>query len=214
MRNNCESPRDNSRRHKSHKRKVCKATCFKADVLVEKTLLSVCRVPLASIVQAIIENDQQLPNFIPYAQVLMTYEITLINNSNKEISNLNIFDTLAGIVFNAGGNISAPFSSSVEVTKTPSHITAFSPTEIATRNGALVDPCASSLPPCSVSKILVQLTLGAPPNQLCEIRQVQNTITVEGNVCGHGRMQPIVEKSEIWKTESDIMLVVGVNFNL
>jgi len=195
---------------------VCQPNCYVpcidyCGLKVEKTLLSVCRVPLAAFVEALVEGAA-LPPFIPFSQLMMTYEITLTNTGDKEITNLSIVDTLASLIFSEAGGQAVPFNSSVEVIKAPSTIVPLSSGEIAARNGQLLDSANSSLPPCHVAKILLRLNISAPAGSVAEIRYVQNTIYVDGILCGSGKIRTIVEKSKVWKTESDIHILVGLLF--
>jgi len=56
------------------------------------------------------------------------------------------------------------------------------------------------------------LNISAPANSIAEIRYVQNTIYVDGILCGCGKLRTIIEKSKVWKTESDIHVLIGIEF--
>ena len=196
---------------------ACKTSCecVPADLCIEKNLLNVCRVPLAALVEAL--NESNLPNNIPYAQLMLTYEIVLVNKGEKDICGLNISDTLAGIAFGNNLNNIQPFVSSVVVVKAPAHIKTLSAEEIVAKKGQLVDPCESYLPPCSVTKLVVNLVLSAPTGSICEIRYVRNTVTVEGKIfdCNkYKKIVPLFAKSPIWQTDSDVTLLINFNINV
>lgn len=201
-----------------HKITVTKGKyCQKIDLKVEKNLLTVCRVPLASIVGVILDT-LVFPPTVHFSQLVLTYEIVLINDSNQRINCLSINDSLAGIAFSA---TTLPFRNSINVVKAPGNIAA-NTSEIIASSGQLIDPCKSYLPPCSVTKILVNLAISAPDKSFCEIRHVQNSITVEGvttECCANdgkvnvtqNPIQPISENSVIWQTESDIMFLLSID---
>jgi len=202
-----------------------KCECVNVDVVVEKRLLTACRIPLASLVQWIAEN-LVLPANLPFGQVMFTYEITIINNSTHRISGLVLNDSLAGINFQNNGAVALPFPSTLRVVKAPGNIVLLPYADIATSNGNLINSEQSYLEPCSVTKLILELTVSAPEDSFCEVRQVTNTITLEGKVeeaIPHGKcgkclikkhcMKPVVAASDIWKTDSDFGLIFGVNFN-
>lgn len=195
----------------------CKTACdcVYVDLCVEKNLLNVCRVPLAAIIEALNEGIPPNQGSIPFSQIMLTYEIMLINKSDKEICNVSIFDTLAGIAFMDNLNGIQPFVSTVSVVKSPAYIQALTDDEIVTKKGLLNDPCNSYLPPCSVSVLVVNIALSAPQNSIAEIRYVRNTVTVEGKVHDsnkYKRIAPIFAKSPIWQSESDVSLLVNIIF--
>lgn len=195
----------------------CSSDPIKADICVEKNLLTVCRIPLASAVEFFVANGN-LPPSTYFSQLLLTYEIVLINKTAFKISDINIYDTLAGLTFVEN---SIPFTNSIEIVKCPGHIVLYETDEIAYRKGQLNDPDASYLPPNSVTTIVVKLAMGAPEGTICEVRYVQNSVSVEGilekSTCKNNKVYinkhpivPIVEKSHIWKTKSDFTFLVGI----
>jgi len=203
--------------------KKCEPVC--ADVIVEKRLLTACRIPLASLVQWIAEN-LVLPSNVHFGQIMFTYEITIVNNGSSRISGLVLNDSLAGINFQNGGATSLPFPSSLRVVKAPGNIVLLPYADVASTNGNLINSEQSYLDPCSVTKIIMELTVSAPEDSFCEVRQVTNTITLEGKVeeaIPHGKcgkcvikrhcMKPVIAASDIWKTDSDFALIFGINFN-
>lgn len=224
---NC-GKRCNSRCSEKCDRPVCcpkKCECVCVDVTVEKRLLTACRIPLAALVQWVAEN-LVLPATIPFGQIMFTYEITIVNNSPHRISGLVLNDSLAGINFQNNGAVALPFPSTLRVVKAPGNIVLLPYADIAASNGNLINAEQSFLDPCSVTKIIMELTVSAPEDSFCEVRQVTNTITLEGKVeeaVPHGKcgkciikrhcMKPIVAASDIWKTDSDFALIFGINFN-
>lgn len=194
---------------------------IKADICLKKNLLTVCRIPLASAVELFFSSGN-LPDNTYFSQMILTYEIAIINKTNNKISNISIFDSLAGITFE---NNSAPYTSLVEVIKCPGNIILYENEEIAARKGLLNNPEGSYLPPNSVTKVILKLAIGAPPDSICEIRYVQNSVCIEGyhenSECKGKNITiirrpiiPISETSNIWKSDSDFTFVVGVNINL
>lgn len=216
---------DRKRHSKCEGRCPKKCECICADITVEKHALSVCRIPLAALVQFIAENGV-LPPTLRFGQLMITYEVIIANNTSHKISGLRIHDSLAGINFQDGGATALPFPSTVRVVKAPGNIVLLPYTDVASSNGYLVDHHQSYLDPCSVTKLIIELTISAPQFSFCEVRQVQNTITLEGHVeqaVPHGKcgkclikkhcIKPIVAASEIWSTDSDFALIFGINFN-
>lgn len=197
--------------------------CVSADIEVTKKLLTVSRVPLAGLVQYVVDNSSLPPN-VHYAQLLLTYEIIITNNTPHKLVNIDLNDTLAGINFEENGASSLPFPSLLEIIKANQNIVLLTPEQIATSNGSLIDSTKSYLPPCSITKILVKLSISAPKNSFCEVRQVCNTVTLEGALkiknkdnkkCFTlNKIKPIVAYSEIWSTESDFGFIVGLNINV
>ncbi|ARF11072.1 hypothetical protein Hokovirus_4_46 [Hokovirus HKV1] len=223
-------PKDCEKGCHSHSKKKLvscpsKCECVDADITVEKHLLTACRVPLAAIVQWIQENLVLPPN-LHYGQIMLTYEIIITNNTKNKISGLYLHDSLAGINFQNGGATSLPFPSSIRVVKAPSNIVLLPYDEVATSNGSIINSEESFLDPCSVTKIIMELTIAAPETSFCEVRQVCNTVTLEGNLeeaipsgkCGKCYIKkhcikPVICASEIWSTGSDLGLLFGINFN-
>jgi len=188
----------------------CKCECVKDVLCVEKNLLTVARVPLAGFVEALAEGT--LPANTPFAQLVLTYEIVLVNKSEKEICNLSVFDSLAGVVFADSRSGTVPFDSTVIAISSCDSLTPFTRNEIVNRRGQLIDSANSYLPPCSTSRIILTLAMTAPENSICEIRYVQNTVSVEGRVydCNkYKRIEPVMDKSAIWETDSDVTLLLG-----
>lgn len=217
--------------HHSHHKKCelvpCpkKHECVEADIVIEKHLLTACRIPLAALVQWIAEN-LVLPSGLHFGQIMLTYEIIITNNTCNKISGLYLHDSLAGINFQNGGATSLPFPSSLRVVKAPGNIVLLPYADVATTNGSLIDPTQSYLDPCSVTKIIMELTISAPEDSFCEVRQVCNTVTLEGKLeeaIPYGKcnkcyikkhtIKPIIAASEIWSTASDFGLIFGINFN-
>lgn len=222
---NCEK---NCEKNRSKCERVCcpkKCECVYVDVTVEKRLLTACRVPLAALVQWIAEN-LVLPSTIPFGQIIFTYEITITNNSSQRIRDLVLNDSLAGINFQNNGANALPFPSTLRVVKAPGNIVLLPYADVASSNGNLINTCESYLDPCSVTKIIMELTVSAPEDSFMEVRQVVNTVTLEGKVeetiqhekCGKCLvkkhcMKPVIAASDIWKTESDFAMIFGINFN-
>lgn len=160
-----------------------------------------------------------------YAQLLLTYEIIIVNNTSHKIDNLELNDTLAGLNFQENGDLSLPFPSNLKIIKANHNIVLLTPDQIAGSNGSLIDNIESYLPPCSVTKILVKLSISAPTGSFCEVRQVCNTVTLEGNLeiktkneckkkcVKYEKIKPIISCSDVWKTDSDFGLILGVNLN-
>jgi hypothetical protein len=199
----------------------CEPICAKDLVCIQKNLLTVCRIPLASAIELFFGSGSLPPNTL-FSQLLLTYEIVIINKTNNKISDICLFDSLAGMTFE---NNTMPFTSEVSVIKCPGNITLYELDEVAARKGQLNDPSLSYLPPNSVTKILLKLALGSAPGSICEIRYVQNSICLEGTLevakCkGKGiilnkkPLIPLTEKSNIWQTDSDFMFIVGLNINV
>jgi len=201
--------------------------CFdicEADITVTKRLLTVSRVPLAGLISTLI--DSSLPENIHYAQLLLTYEVLLINNTPYELQSIVLNDSLAGLNFENGGISALPFPASLDITKSSGNLILLTPEQIASSEGSLVDSEKSYLPPCSVTKLLINLSLFAPKNSIVEIRKVCNTITLEGilkinnknkegkKCLTYKKIRPIAATSDIWSTESDFGFIVGVNLNI
>lgn len=176
---------------------------------VHKNLLNVCRIPLAALIQPFISG--QLQNNIHFSQIILTYEIILINKSNNYITNLGISDTLAGIALQQGST--TPFITNMQIIGCPSHIILASNQMIADTNGQLLDVNESRLPPNSTTKIILNLALSAPNDKICEIRQVQNSVCIDGMV-NDKKMNTIVATSPIWQTDSDFSFLIGINLNI
>lgn len=189
-----------------------------ADICLQKHLLTVSRIPLPSIVSTYF-LDGSLPTTTLFSQLILTYEVVIINKSNNKISNISLFDSLAGITF---GTVSAPYSSTVEVVKCPGNISLYDIDDIAARNGLLNNPDGSYLPPNSVTKIVLKLVIGANPGSICEVRYVQNSISLEGSLetssvkdktitITRKPIKPISEISNIWQTDTDLpFLFIGI----
>lgn len=175
-------------------------------LVVEKNLLSVCRIPLANIIEIL----TSFPSFIGFSQLLATYEIVLHNNTSHTISNLSIMDTLAGEAFSRE---SEPFESTISVVSCSENLSFLEPGDIGESGGQLLNVEESSIPPCTTCKIILKLALSAPEDSICEIRHVMNTICVDGDINGK-KIRTITQKSDIFKTESDIGFLVGINFNI
>lgn len=176
--------------------------CFK----VYKTLLNVTRVPIAAVI-ALLERGT-LPPQVYFAQVLLTYEIILVNNCDHTLHNVSVTDTLAGISFNQG-LYTVPFNSSLQILQCSDTLIANSHIDA---EGQLLDVKKSYIPPHTTSKILLNVALSAPDDTIAEVRQVQNSVCVDGKYkCK--KIDTIVERSAIWSTESDISLLIGINFN-
>lgn len=193
----------------------CDPIC--ADICLQKNLLTVCRVPLASAIALFYESGS-MPDNTYFSQLVLTYEIVIVNKTSNKIANISIFDSLAGITFEENGS---PYMSQVSVVKCPGNITLYEMDEIAARKGLLNNPEGSYLPPNSVTKIILKLALGAPPGGICEVRYVQNSVCFEGlleaSSCKGNKViisrkpiKPITEISNIWQTDSDIsFLIIG-----
>ena len=177
---------------------------------VHKNLLSVCRVPLAGLVEALVESGN--PSGVQFSQLVLTYELILVNNSGNDICNLGIHDSLAAIALEESG-AGFPFFSSIEIIKCDSTIIPNGATAVIESDGQLLVREESCLPANSTCKIILKLALSAPPNNICEIRHVKNTICVDGCI-GDKEIKTIVEESDIWKTESDVSLLIGINVNI
>lgn len=191
---------------------VQKSCSIDANICVQKNLLTVCRVPGAALISSYYTNGM-LPN--AYAQLVLTYEIVLLNKTNSKIANISLFDSLAGITFENA------YTSTVEIIKCPGHITLYEMEEIAARKGLLNNPDGSYLPPNSITTIVLKLAIQAPPNSMCEIRYVCNSIYLEGcietSACKNNKIivnrnpiNPIIEKSNIWQTDSDFIFLIGL----
>jgi hypothetical protein len=196
---------------------ACKNDLDKGENLIEvhKNLLTVCRIPLAGLIQVITGGSQSQPYF---SQVLLTYEVILINKSCKYIHNLGVSDSLAAIAYQSGNidplpGTTSPFVSSMKIYGCPSHIRPASEQDVITSGGQLLKREKSHLPPFSTTKIVLSLALSAPDNEICEIRQVQNSVCIDGTICGK-RINTIVKTSPIWTTNSDISFLIGLNINI
>lgn len=173
---------------------------------VHKNLLDVCRIPLAALIQLIISGS--LPANVHFSQIVLTYEIILINKSGECINNVGISDSLAGIALQQG--TTTPFVTKLQIIGHPDHIVLASDAQIIESGGQLLNVRESFLPPFSTSKILLNLALSAPDNTICEIRQVQNSVCVDGTIKGK-KINTIVATSPIWKTGSDFSFLIGLN---
>lgn len=175
-------------------------------LIIEKNLLSVCRIPISNLIEII----SDLPSFLGFSQMLLTYEIILINNTDNDINNLSIHDTLAGEAFNSE---TTPFESEISILSCSESLSLLDEEDIAESDGQLLNIEESSIPAHTTCKIILKLALAAPEDSICEIRHVMNSICVDGEIDGN-RINTITEKSEIFKTESDISFLIGVNFNI
>lgn len=125
---------------------------------VHKNLLNVCRIPLAALIQLIVSG--QLNNNVHFSQIVLTYEIILINKSNNYITNLGISDTLAGLALQQGSI--TPFVTNMKIIGCSSHIIPATDQKIADSYGQLLNVKESCLPPNSTTKIILDLALSAP----------------------------------------------------
>lgn len=233
----CYPPKYEDNCHKNYPVKKCDK-CVDYDLHVEKNLLTVCRIPNNFIPinhggynsnnnnnncgTREFNNNNNNDGWINnnnnnnngggcrekiFSQVVLTYEIILANRSDRKIYNVSVFDTLAGITFEEGRR-SFPYRSEVEVVKCDGSLVPLSKREIVRENGQLLNVELSCLEPCSVSKIVVRLALGAPLDSFCEVRHVQNTVCVEAFVNGLGKLKPIIAKSLVWETNGDPLILV------
>lgn len=126
---------------------------------------------------------------------IITYEIILTNNSDTTYTDINIQDTipvLLNVVIPGGmGNMTY----TVDIIASP-NLKVASDDDIA--QGKLLDSCNSKLPPCSVSGVLIVITLYAFPLNN-NIAMFKNTAVVSGNIkrhCSKKAFMPILVHSE------------------
>lgn len=178
--------------------------CIPCVLEVEKSLLSVTRVPTQEFIDDVAANGT-VPVYTQWAQLILTYEIAIINRTDKEVTNLQIHDTLAGLVLE--GQV-PPYLSTLEIVKAPGYIATFTPEAIAANGGSLVDPCYSTIPVCSVTKLVLRLVISAPPDTNVDIKYILNTLTINGTLCGQGKLRTVVELSDLWRTK-ELNILVG-----
>lgn len=167
----------------------CPPTCdFKSDLCVEKNLLSVSKVSGNA-------------NF--YFSLELIYEIVLFNRGGCQVVDLQIYDTFAGLSSSPVLNvvISASTFDDNLILDTNSNI----------RSSGNFLKSGSYLNTCSVSRILVKMTLFA---NRTTVDQLLNTITVSGNIQStidccikKQRIEPITVKSELWSDENGVLLI-------
>lgn len=200
-----------NRHHSCPQKDICGNECIDGKDVIEvhKNLLNVCRVPLAAIIQLLAQG--QLPPQVHFSQVVLTYEIILINKSPHYVRNVGISDSLAAIALAEGSTV--PFRTEIEVVGKCDTLVPQDSDDVIKSGGQLLKRCKSYLRPCSTTKIILKLALSAPDDTVCEIRQVQNSICVDGDIeCK--KLTSIVKTSPLWETASDISFVVGLNFNI
>lgn len=171
--------------------------CIKADLFVEKTLLSVYKVKR-------ITNDG-------YDKIVLSYDITLINESCYEITNVGIQDTL----FNLMGSIQALIG--LRIISCCDSLVVRSVDDIYEEDcPQLLKSSISYIPPCSACRIIVTVIVVGYPETTVEIRQLMNTITVTGRLKSEGpcgtckqtiNIEPIVKKSILWTEENGLKLI-------
>lgn len=157
--------------------------CIPCAIEVEKTLIAVDRIPTDAYVTAI-TGGAPVPLFMPARAIELTYEITIENKKDIEITNLQIHDSLIALALE---NITPPYLTTIVVVKAPEYISVYSPEAIVANGGYISDQCYSILPCKSVSKILIKLVIRAPNDTNVDLRYVMNSVSVTGSICGKGR---------------------------
>ncbi len=177
------------------KKKCC---CVKSDLFVAKTLVSVYR-----------QLSLDTPGL--YIKLVISYDITLINESCCKISNVGIQDTLFNLIS------SLQVLLGLRIVSCCDSLIVRPIDDIFERQcPQLLDTANSFIPPCSACRVIVTVILhGFPENPSAEIRQLMNTITVTGKIdspphCGccqkSDTIEPIVKKSILWTEENPIIL--------
>lgn len=172
--------------------------CTKVNLFVEKTLLSIYKV-----------KSKFIPEY--YRKFVMSYEITLINESCLKITNIGIQDTL----FNLMSSFQVTIG--LRIVSCSDNLVIRSLDDIYNEEfPQLLDINNSYIPPCSVSKLIVTIIFTSTSFAI-KIKQLMNTITITGCIenkqyCSHikcYKIEPIIKKSILWSEENGMVLTHG-----